>query len=337
MKHKFLSLLLLCLQSTQLHAGPKTGPKTTQTDKLRLTDLPKELKIGIFAKAIAKSRKNALPLLQLNSQYLPLVQESLQEVPYISKVLQQKKAWLEQAIVASVHGHELKHLQQLIDFEDSLLTRLLTEKEKSLVTTVDWTRHGLATLLAVSVNWETACDAAQDASYQAAGESAYHTAWKAARYVAKNAIKNATGYQLAYYPVKDAIGHATYHAAYHAAWTDMQALHTGTTHYHIAETSSWIVFLDPERQALEQAYHAAYTHPTLLEWEPANEDWFACVQSLEANIAKHFGKSSILGARGPTPMSDEIYQYRYQFVKPLVEHLRRIGTKVWALQNQTRP
>ncbi|MDD9951704.1 MAG: hypothetical protein OXT67_09085 [Zetaproteobacteria bacterium] len=360
MYSKLLCLCLLYSHAFYAYAKPTTPTKTalsTGHSTLRFNDLPNDLKIGIFAKVIRKHRKSLPSLRQVHSQWPALVEASLKEVPYIAEVLTHKHDWTQLAATAALNSQEPEHLQHLIHFEASLFSTLLAHKEKALIHATDWKTHGLAAFFAMNALWYSALQASEDAGVDAArdatqGIEKYHayraaraviiqSAWRAAQ-SAVNATDlienyNASKHQawLAAYDFNHPVAsNQAYRIAHNMVKDHDSSDNIGKIAYRIAETNAWIVFLDPEKQVLNKAYETAYHHLTENQLPLDAHSWFDSPQDFENNVEKYFGKESSLGKQEEELVSAQEYQLRYQFVAPLLKHLRRIGTQIWQLESQ---
>ncbi|MDD9951703.1 MAG: hypothetical protein OXT67_09080 [Zetaproteobacteria bacterium] len=375
MKNKWLYLLLLSVPVIQLHAQPRST-------KPSLLDLPNEVKIGIFTKVIAKSRRNIPPLLQVHSTFPALLHTSFTEIPYIAEILAHKNHWILPIADTALANQEPTHLSKLLEFEASLLNTLLTDKEQALVSSIDWKKHALATLLATSATHEAlreiAVEAAMDATKTVSKEvtddhSNYRETWQiaqdsvtttylTARMDAACRAAKAAARSAARCPARTAIQYrtysaarfddysATYNAAYNLATTTLKEAITeavvaaaagqqdgdkmGKIAYRAAETITWIKILDPEQKTFAKAYEVAYQRLFESELSPNTTQWFNSTEKLEDKISQYFGKSSLLGQGRGTEVSAEEYAHRYTWVKPLIEHLKRIAAKAWELEAQ---
>ncbi|MDD9951922.1 MAG: hypothetical protein OXT67_10205 [Zetaproteobacteria bacterium] len=347
MKNNLVCLLLLCTPLPNVWAHP-IPPENTRQElqklSLTLTDLPEDTQKDIFTQVIRASRDNIAALLLVHPTFPPLIHASCQPFPYIAKIIVNKVIWTQQAVHAALKHQEPEHLLQLAEFETTfLLEKLLQAKEKSLNTSTEWKKHGLAALLTISAAWDAAKKAAMHATWDTAPAtstrhpSSTHAAWDAARratqtltwHTSWDAAKTAA-WNAAWENAKT----AAQTAASHALQTHTHAQHTAKIAYRVAETHAWITFADPEKQALEKAYDAAYKHLPDHDLSPNTWNWLSSRQSLEASIQKHFGPQSPLGKDENLLVSQTEYQYRYQFVQPLIQNLRRIVAQAEQLQAQ---
>lgn len=238
-------------------------------------------------------------------------------------LLHNPQRWMDAAIVAAEKDCEPEHLFEIAAVKDIFFTRLLKAREAQLATPEEWKRHALTTLL----TFYGVGDAAKDAAWYAVGcmvgsfawFTASETAWSLAVDGARYASWHAAGRiakDVARYAAEDVAGAAAREAAKHATRHATASKAIRRTAYRVAETQSWITFLDPDKQVLQKVYAAA--HASL--GEDFQQHWCASQEHF------HHQVDTCLVERVKDPRARQLLQ-------SLVKHLHRIGDKIFAQEN----
>ncbi|MDD9950750.1 MAG: hypothetical protein OXT67_04200 [Zetaproteobacteria bacterium] len=334
--------LLLCHSSwwPLIASAPQPSKKP---QKQHFNDLPGELQETILYQAIMTCPPTNLSRIALINQnsYQVFCRHKQDIYPRAYSLFCDKRAWITEAIQAAACAAEPKHLNTLLQLENWHFQQVFTKAHTSLKTAQEWQRHGVSLLITYAVACEIMNLYACHAVIQAMPHT--HLSYSELKATQHATTKSATA-KVAWHAATCMIGDTLIPFCYTAAnlattvGTDAsptisailrqgQPITTAAA-YRVAETSTWLSLLDPEKHDLYQNIYSMVSNKLKASDQANRCTWFSSVEHLEEHLDNHFGPHSRLAKEIGIHLTPTQYQQRYSFIAPYLQELRRVAHKV---------
>ncbi|MDD9952577.1 MAG: hypothetical protein OXT67_13535, partial [Zetaproteobacteria bacterium] len=321
--------------------------------------LPLDVQQKIMLRVMHESPQDIENIAEVNQEMFALFLQhrSQLELLYPQHIAKHLHLWILHALENQAHHTQPKHLQLFLRFENQQLAKVLAMKSAALTTSQEWKLHGAALVAAYAYT--------ASLIYSDVMIDAKHAVRKLVQqYLDDDQAQNDAVMYIERYVTHDApLANAKYtvsHSLHDASWdhldvgasmassditeealewffAQMNKLDTdmmGKSAYYVAETVSWLMMLDPQRDIFGRVYDKVRAR-LVSSGVVDPEGWFVSSRELEQKIAHYFGRDGELGRDGNhVKLAECQYVQRYKYVEFYIQQLRDVQCMIEKLEQQ---